>query len=213
MERVLIVGATGGTGNKLVNILKATNSFEPVAMIRKKEQQATFDEIGVKTFLADLEGDLSKAVKNIDKIIFAAGSGSETGPEKTIAIDQEGAKKLIDEAKKAKVKKFVMLSAINADDPQSNKKLEHYLKAKKNADEHLQKSGLKYTIVRPGTLSDEIPSGTIDIAEKLDYKNDITRQDVAHVLALSLADNLVQNKTFEVLEGSMPVLKALQSFS
>ena len=106
MEKILIAGATGQTGKRVIEILNNSQSFEPVAMIRKKEQQEIFDDMEVETVLADLEEDLDNAVKGIDKVIFAAGSGSETGEDKTKAVDRDGAIKLIDAAKKAANKKI-----------------------------------------------------------------------------------------------------------
>ena len=105
MEKILIVGATGSTGKRVIEILNSSQSFTPVAMIRKKEQKEVFDDMEVDSVLADLEQeDFSEALKGIDKVIFAAGSGSKTGPDKTTEIDEKGAIKIIDAAKKAGVK-------------------------------------------------------------------------------------------------------------
>ena len=214
MEKILIVGANGSTGKRVIEILNNTQSFEPVAMIRKKEQKQIFDDMEVASVLADLEQeDFSEALKGIDKVIFAAGSGSKTGPDKTTAVDEEGAIKMIDAAVKAKVKKFVMLSAINADEPSSNEKLEHYLNAKAEADKYLRSSGLNYTIVRPGSLTDDLGMGKVKIAEKLDVTGEISRDDVAFLLVMSLAGPLAQNKTFEAIEGDEPIKSALIEWS
>ena len=214
MEKILIVGANGSTGKRVIEILNNTQSFEPVAMIRKKEQKQIFDDMEVASVLADLEQeDFSEALKGIDKVIFAAGSGSKTGPDKTTAVDEEGAIKMINAAVKAKVKKFVMLSAINADEPSSNKKLEPYLKAKAEADKYLRSSGLNYTIVRPGSLTDDLGMGKVKVAEKLDVTGEISRDDVAFLLVMSLADPLAQNKTFEAIEGDEPIKSALIELS
>lgn len=214
MEKILIVGANGSTGKRVIEILNNTQSFEPVAMIRKKEQKQIFDDMEVASVLADLEQeDFSEALKGVDKVIFAAGSGSKTGPDKTTAVDEEGAIKMIDASVKAKVKKFVMLSAINADEPSSNEKLEHYLNAKAEADKYLRSSGLNYTIVRPGSLTDDLGMGKVKIAEKLDVTGEISRDDVAFLLVMSLADPLAQNKTFEAIEGDEPIKSALIELS
>lgn len=213
MEKILIAGATGSTGKRIIEILNSSQTFEPVAMIRNEEQKIIFDDMEVKSVIADLEGDVSEAVKGIDKIIFAAGSGSKTGPEKTTAVDQEGAIKLIDAAKKAKVKKFIMLSSMGADEPAKHKDLEHYLKAKAAADEHLRKSKLKYTILRPGRLTDDMGLGRVKLAEKLDGPGEIPRDDVAFLLIMSLADPLLPNMTIEAIEGDEPIKSAMIELS
>ncbi|WP_424492982.1 SDR family oxidoreductase [Salinimicrobium sp. GXAS 041] len=213
MEKILIVGAHGSTGKRVIEILNNTQSFEPIAMIRKEEQKSIFDDMDVESVLADLEqDDLSPALKGIDKVIFAAGSGGHTGPEKTTAVDEEGAIKVIDAAVKAKVKKFVMLSAMSADEPSSHKELEHYLKAKAEADKYLRNSGLNYTIVRPGALTDDLGMGKVQLGEKVE-RGEISRDDVAFLLVMSLADPLAKNKTFEAIEGDEPIKSALIEIS
>ncbi|WP_026837210.1 SDR family oxidoreductase [Gillisia sp. JM1] len=213
MERVLVVGATGQTGKRIIEILNSSSTFEPYAMIRKEDQRQMFEDMDVETVMGDLEKDVDQTVQGMDKVIFAAGSGGETGEEKTIAIDQNGAIKMIDASIKAKVKKFVMLSSMGADNPESNKDLKVYLEAKQNADEHLKNSGLAYTIVRPGALNDDLGLAKVKLAEKLDESGEISRDDVAFLLVMSLADPLVKNKTFEALEGKESIKNAIIDLS
>jgi uncharacterized protein YbjT (DUF2867 family) len=213
MERVLVVGATGQTGKRIIEILNSSSTFEPYAMIREEDQRQMFEDMDVETVMGDLEKDVEQTVQGMDKVIFAAGSGGETGEEKTIAIDQNGAIKMIDASIKAKVKKFVMLSSMGADKPESNKDLKVYLEAKQNADEHLKNSGLAYTIVRPGALNDDLGLAKVKLAEKLDESGEISRDDVAFLLVMSLADPLVKNKTFEALEGKESIKNAIIDLS
>ncbi|MGG3478169.1 NAD(P)H-binding protein [Peribacillus frigoritolerans] len=98
-----------------------------------------------------LEGNVDKAVDNMEAIIFAAGFGPKTGPDKTTAVDKNGAIKLVDAAKKKGFERFVTLSSVGSDNPeQAQEEMRHYLEAKHDADEqHLKASVLTYTIVRP----------------------------------------------------------------
>lgn len=212
MENVLIVGANGGTGREIVDILHVKDDFRPIAMVRKEEQVKYFKDKGVETVIANLEKDLEPALTNIDRVIFAAGSGSKTGEDKTLSVDRDGAISLIDAAKKKGLKKFVMLSAMGADEPSDKSDLFIYLKAKHEADEHLKNSGLDYAIVRPGALTDKPATGNIKIAQKLEERGEITRHDVAQVLTYSLRDDIVKNETFEILEGDVAIRPALQDF-
>lgn len=209
MEKVLVVGANGLTGTEIIKILKNHGQYDPIAMIRDESQKSKFDEMGIETRTGDLEKDLSQVVEGVNKIIFAAGSGSKTGPDKTVAVDQEGAKKLIDEAKSHNIKKFVMLSSMGADEPESHEKLKHYLEAKHNADEHLINSGLNYTIVRPGRLVNGDHQGHIHAGEKLNEQGQITREDVAQVLVAVLDHSQVRNRTFEIVNGDKSIEEAL----
>ena len=88
-----------------------------------------------------------------------------------------------------------------------------YLQAKKDADEHLKSSGLTYTIVRPGALTDDMGLAKVKVAEKLDVRGEISRDDVAFLLVMSLADPLVKNKTFEAIEGEEPIKSAILELS
>ena len=210
-ENVLVAGANGTTGKQIIAYLKKSQYFNPVAMVRKEEQLAQFKDDGVDTVLGDLEKDLVHVVKNIDKVIFAAGSGGNTPPEKTTLVDQEGAKRLIDVAKAEGVKKFVMLSSINADQPESGGDLAHYLEAKKNADEHLKNSGLQYTIVRPGMLTNDNGTHKIKADNKVE-RGKITRDDVAYTLVHVLNDDVAQNAIFEMVEGDERIEDAIKRF-
>ncbi|RXG28317.1 SDR family oxidoreductase [Leeuwenhoekiella marinoflava] len=208
-ENVLVAGANGTTGKQVVSYLKESQYFNPIAMVRKEEQQEQFKIQDIDTVLGALEKELSHVVKGVDKVIFAAGSGGHTGPEKTTAVDQEGAKSLINAAKNAGVKKFVMLSSINADNPESSTTLRHYLEAKRNADNYLKKSGLVYTIVRPGTLKNE--TGTRKIEAAIDVEpGEITRDDVAYTLVHVLNDDVAQNAVFEMIEGDERIEDAIK---
>jgi len=175
-------------------------------MVRKQDQKDHFEKQGVSAVLADLEEDLSQAVKNTDKVIFAAGSKGKN----IIDVDQEGAKRLIDAAKAAGLEKFVMLSSMGADNPVVGKDLEDYLRAKQNADNHLKASALNYSIVRPGALTDDDGTGKIELKEKLEKLGSISRADVAKTLVEVLDNKLKKNKVFEILAGDTHIEKAVR---
>ena len=86
-------------------------------MIRKDERAQTIKELGGHPILADLEDNVDKSVDNMEAIIFAAGSGPKTGPDKTTAVDKNGAIKLV-AAKKKGIERFVMLSSVGSDHPE-----------------------------------------------------------------------------------------------
>ena len=71
-QKILVAGATGTTGNIVVDLLKDSANYQPIAMVRKEEQKKDFEKKNIQVVMADLEQDVSHAVKGIDKIIFAA---------------------------------------------------------------------------------------------------------------------------------------------
>lgn len=206
-KNVLVAGANGSTGRIIIDLLKESEKYQPIAMVRKQEQKEHFEKENVVTVLGDLEEDLNEAVKGADKVIFAAGSGGK----KVVEVDQEGAKRFTDAAKNAGAEKFVMLSSMGADNPSISEELKDYLKAKGNADEYLRKSGLEYTIVRPGALTNEEGSGKIKLKEKLEEQESISRANVARTLVEVLDNDVKQNQIFEILDGETPIEKAVRS--
>ncbi|WP_412560497.1 SDR family oxidoreductase [Winogradskyella sp. MIT101101] len=209
MENVLVAGANGTTGKQIIKLLKSSQYFNPIAMVRKEDQQEQFKNDGVDIVLADLTENLTHAVNNVDKVVFAAGSGGKN----VVEVDQEGAKRLMAVSKMANVNRFVMLSSMGADNPEAAEDLKDYLKAKQNADEHLRDSGLKYTIVRPGTLNNSNGKGKIELKEKLNKDGEISRADVAQTLVRALHDDAPYNVTFEILEGDTGIGDAMNNLN
>ena len=205
-KNVLVAGANGTTGRIIIDLLKKSETYQPIAMVRKQDQKDHFEKQGVSAVLADLEEDLSQAVKNTDKVIFAAGSKGKN----IIDVDQEGAKRLIDAAQEAGLEKFVMLSSMGADNPVVGNDLEDYLRAKQNADNHLKASTLNYSIVRPGGLTDDDGTGKIELKEKLEKRGSISRADVAKTLVEVLDNKLKKNKVFEIFAGDTHIEKAVR---
>ncbi|HSJ66221.1 MAG TPA: SDR family oxidoreductase [Anditalea sp.] len=209
MEKVLIIGANGTTGRLVATSLKDNSNYIPIAMIRDEDQRGYFEEFGVQTRIGDLEKDFSDCFHGVDKVIFVAGSGASTGKDKTEKVDKEGAQKSIDLAKKFAVKKYVMLSARGAEDPDPESKIHFYLAAKSAADEHLKKSGVPYAIVRAGALTDGEGNGKIKAAYQLEGEGDIPRADVAKTLIACLDRDYGTGLTFEIVSGEEDIENAI----
>lgn len=209
---VLIVGSHGQVGQRLVKKM-ATSDHHSRAMVRDADQEAQMKTLGAaETVVADLEGDFRHALNGCDAVVFVAGSGGGGGPEKTDAIDRDGAIKMIDAAVQAGMKRFVMVSSMGADAPEDGPDtLQHYLRAKRAADQHLIRSGLDYTIVRPGALTDDPGNQRIDAAKDLQRSGEIPRDDVAAVLLNVLDAPNTIGAHFEVLSGDAPLAKAVAS--
>lgn len=202
---VLVIGANGQVGRNIVKEL-AEKNHNAVAMVRKEEQKAKMEELGAsKVVLADLEEDFSNAFENVDAVIFAAGSGPKTGPDKTLTIDLWGSVKAAKYAEDKGVKRFVQLGSMGSDNPDAGgEQMKPYLVAKRSADEILQSTSLDYTIVRPGALTDDEKTGKVEVStqgfESMEGRS-IPRADVAHVLVDVLERENTYGKVFEILQG------------
>lgn len=214
MSRVLVVGANGQVARHLTEKLKE-KGLDPVAMVRKEDQVSQFEDKGIETVLADLEKDFSHAFDTVDTVVFAAGSGPHTGPDKTMIIDQEGAIETIDNAVAKGVKNFVMLSGLPADGPKNTSdSMKHYYYAKHRADEYLKGTNLNFTILRPGRLTDDAETGKVRLDEHAEASSESTdgrvpRQDVAEVLAQIVDRNNLSGQIYYLIGGDTAIEDAL----
>lgn len=183
---VLIAGATGKTGIRLVHELTA-RGHHPIALVRESSDTSALPAGAElrRGDLTDLEDDVCAGC---EAVVFAAGSGGSTGPAMTDAVDRDGAKRLVDLAAKANVSRFVMLSSIGAGDPDPESDLAHYLQAKHDADEHLKASGLTYSILRPVRLTEEDGTRDMRFGDDVDAGARAARGDVASLLADAVDD-------------------------
>lgn len=215
---ILVIGANGGVGSKLVQQLKDDNvTF--TAGVRKEEQVSSLKEQNIEATLVDVEKDsieeLTEKFNGFDKVIFSVGSGGSTGADKTIIVDLDGAVKAIEASKKANVKHFVMVSTYDsrreAFDPSGD--LKPYTIAKHYADNHLRESGVTYTIVHPGGLKDEEGTGQIEADLYFDGRGVIPREDVASVLKeVVTSEGKYQNQEFQIITGDQSIQDALSRF-
>ncbi len=199
--RVLIAGAHGKTARRLTRML-VEGGHEVRGLVRKREQTDDVEADGAEPVLVDLEaeevdGGVGDAVEGCDAVVFAAGAGPGSGAARKETMDYGGAAKLVDAAEKHGTRRYLMLSAMGAADPEAGSEaMRPYLRAKARADERLQGSTLDYTIIRPGGLTEEEGTGAIEAAEKLGRRGEIPREDVARTFAAALEDENTHHKMF-----------------
>lgn len=214
---ILIAGANGKIGRELVRLVGESARLHARAMIRDPAQASALQALGAETVVADLEGDAQAALDGVDAVVFTAGSGPHTGPDKTLAVDRDGAIALIDAAAAAGVKRFVMVSALRTRTPeQAPEKLRHYLDAKRIADDHLMATSLDWTVVRPGRLNNEPASYRVHAFEcgpgiaEPGY-GEIPRADVAAALAAIVPARNTVHREVGLLAGDTPIEQAIQA--
>jgi len=128
-------------------------------------------------------------------------------------VDLDGAVKTIEAAKIAGVKRFIMISsfdtrreAIQA----APSSIAPYVAAKHYADEWLKESGLDYTIIHPGGLTNDNGIGQVKAAFEVE-RGQIPREDVARVIVATLENDKTIGKEFQVVTGSVPIKEAINS--
>ncbi|MDF2702276.1 MAG: NADH(P)-binding [Rubrobacteraceae bacterium] len=212
--KVLVAGAHGKTARRLVRML-AESGHEVLGLVRKEEQMSNVEADGAEPVLVDLEEEgvetVGRAVEGCDAVVFAAGAGPGSGAARKETMDYGGAAKLVEAAEQNGVRRYLMLSSMGANDPEGGPEpMRPYLRAKARADERLRESGLDYTIIRPGSLTDEEETGRIEAAESLGRRGEISRSDVARTFAEALEMESTYGKTFEILAGETPIREALE---
>jgi uncharacterized protein YbjT (DUF2867 family) len=211
MSTIVIAGGHGKIALRLARLLSARGDTVR-SLIRNPGHEAGVHAAGAEAILADMEklDDLSEFVDGADAVVFAAGAGPGSGPERKRTVDLGGAVKLLDAARRTGARRYLMVSSMGAGDPTGGSEaMRPYLQAKAEADAALMASDLDWTIVRPGGLTDEPGTGLIVAAGSLGRFGSITRDDVAAVLLRCLDEPRTVRATFEVLEGETPIAEAL----
>ncbi|MCP1314941.1 SDR family oxidoreductase [Halomonas sp. 707D7] len=197
----LVIGAHGQIGRQFCE-LAHQDGVAVRAMVRKPEQAEWFASRGIEAVIGDLEGDMEHAFEGCDEVVFTAGSGPHTGPDKTLLIDLYGAIRTADIARDKGLSRYVMVSAIRAEKPlEAPEKMRPYMAAKFAADRHLESAGLSYLILKPGRLTDEAAThGFTDVFED-SANQSITRADVAHALLHVVRHPEIKNRAVTLLNG------------
>ena len=153
----IVVAGGHGQIAMLLHPLLIKSDHRVRGLIRNPGQADALQQVGAEPVICDLEAeeDVSKAVGSADAVVFAAGAGPGSGAIRKMTMDRDGAIKLIAAAEQNHIRRYVMISAIHAEEPRGDDVFRAYLRAKSEADEALRCSGLDYTTVRPGRLNDE----------------------------------------------------------
>jgi uncharacterized protein YbjT (DUF2867 family) len=209
---VVIGGGHGNIALRLTRLLLAGGDHVR-SLIRKPDHAGDVGDAGGEPVVCDLEsasdGEVADAVRGADAVVFAAGAGPGSGPERKWTVDYGGAVKLIAAAKAAGIRRYVIISSMGADpDAPGDDTFGVYLRAKGKADADLAASGLDHTIVRPGRLTDEPGTGRVTLGPSVP-RGEIPRDDVAAVLAAVLHEPATAGLTFEVVSGDTPVEEAI----
>lgn len=211
--KVAIIGANGKVGSKLGRIL-AHRGDEPVGFIRKADQAEQLEAQGIQTVLADLietsAEEFSQLLISCDAVVFSAGAGG-AGEELTTAIDGQGLVKIAKAAEMAGVRRFLLVSAFPdaGRDKEPTASFEHYMKIKRQSEVDLVKTALDWTILRPGTLTDQAGTGKVNLGYTLMYDT-ISREDVAAVLAELLKHPETAGQILEVVRGEEAIKLAVE---
>ncbi|WP_426244577.1 SDR family oxidoreductase [Nocardioides sp. LHG3406-4] len=218
MSRIAIVGGHGQVARHLLPLLGALG-HQPLALVRRDEYRAELEAVGAAVGLLDIEqadaSAFAHAFEGCHAVVFAAGGGPDGNIDRKRTVDLEGALKTIDGARRAGISRVVQISAIGVDEPvrdDAEPVWKAYIEAKRDADVALRGSGLDWTILRPGRLTDDQPTGRVDLRPSI-ARREIPRADVAAVVAAVLDTGAGIGAQLDLVSGDTPVDQAVAVLS
>ena len=214
MSTIAIIGGHGKIG--LLATKELADAGHTVrSIIRNPEHADEITALGATPVIVDIEtatsAELAAGISSVDAIIFTAGAGGGSGPERKETVDHQGAVKSMEAATELRIQRFVLVSYIGADDPASggdDPSMIAYQKAKKAADDALRASDLEWTIVRPGALNDDPATHLVTIDETA--TGTTSRGNTAALLALLATDRPAPWRVLNVIDGETSLEEALK---
>ncbi len=208
---VLVAGGHGQVARRLLARL-ASDGHRARGLIRNPAHASDLEVIGAEPLVCDLERDkLDPHIGAADAIVFAAGAGPGSGAARKRTVDLGAAVACVEAAERHGVARFVMVSSIGAHAPDEGpESMRPYLRAKAEADARVAASGLDWTIVRPGSLTDEPGAGRVSIPAGLGHRGPVPRDDIALTLYELLAQRAGIHATFELFAGDEPAADAVR---
>jgi uncharacterized protein YbjT (DUF2867 family) len=212
---VAVVGGHGKIALRLLRLLSERGD-RARGLIRNPDHAPDVEATGATAVGADVENldadAIARSIAGVDAVVFAAGAGPGSGPARKLTVDYGGAVKLIEAARLSDVPRYLIVSAMGVNHPENwSGDMRPYYEAKLDADREVADSGLDYTIVRPGGLTDDPGSGLIDVAEELPVGRygRIPRDDVAATLLACLDEPRTIRRAFDEVSGGTPIADAV----
>ncbi|GGE91882.1 NAD(P)H-binding protein [Mycetocola zhadangensis] len=213
MSRIVLIGGHGKISRILTTQL-VDNGDEVVSVFRNADHASDIAGLGAEPVVCDIEtasvDDLVPILTGADAVVFAAGAGPGSSAERKHTVDYEGSVKSAAAAERAGVSRFVQISAMGIDGEidTGDDVWAAYVAAKRNADIDLKKTSLAWTILRPGALTDDEPTGMVKL-EASTGKGSIPRADVAALVAAALTFPETAGFTWEAISGETPIAAAV----
>lgn len=214
MAKIILFGGHGRVA-LLAEPLLVDRGDSVTAVIRNPDHAEDVANTGATPLVADIEqlntNELADLIAGHDAVVWSAGAGGGDAA-RTFAVDQDAAICSMQAAKQAGVNRYIMVSYFDASpnhgvDP--NNSFFAYAEAKAAADEHLRSTELEWTILGPSALTFELATGRIDT--KATTSQQVSRANVAEVIAASLADDTTVHRTINFNDGEVPIAEAIRA--
>ncbi|MDR6413512.1 SDR family oxidoreductase [Pseudarthrobacter sulfonivorans] len=215
MTRIAIIGGHGKVALHLSTLL-ATEGHSVTSIIRNPDHAADVAATGAMPAVLDVENsttaEIAEAISGHDAVVWSAGAGGGN-PTRTYAVDRDAAIRSMDAAAEARVGRYVMVSYLGAGPDHGvpgDNSFFAYADAKAAADEYLRGTQLAWTILGPGSLTDQPATGLIEVNPPRDGNGATSRSNTASVAAAVLDLPETAGRTIEFRDGTLPIAAALE---
>jgi nucleoside-diphosphate-sugar epimerase len=215
--RIVIAGGHGKIALLLGRLLAARGDTA-VGLIRDPGQSDDLIAAGIEPVVLDLENAepeaAAKVLAGADAAVFAAGAGPNSGAARKETVDRAASVLLADACEQAGVDRFVQISAMGVEAvgrvPAASEDdvFTVYLRAKFAAEEDLRRRALAWTILRPGGLTDDPPTGLVRLDTSVE-PGTVPRADVAAVLVALLDEPDTAGLVLELVSGDVSIPDAV----
>ena len=220
--RIVIAGGHGQIGLRLGRLL-AGGAHTAVGLVRDPSQIDDLRAARMTPIVLDLEDsdveEVCGVLKGADAVVFAAGAGPGSGPERKDSVDRGAAVLLADACEAAEVPRYLLVSSMGVEAVRDGATPDGVddvvvadLRAKLAAEDDLRRRPLEWTVLRPGRLTDDAGTGCVQLAPQVE-RGDVPRDDVAAVLAALIDQPGSVGAVLEVVGGTTSVSDAVASIS
>ena len=212
-SRIVIIGGHGKIALLAAPLLVA-DGHEVISVIRNPAQADDVAATGAPPLVLSGTEELAQAFAGADAVVWSAGAGGKGGPERTDAVDRAAAIRTMEAAEAAGVRRYIMVSFITAyGEVADDHPLRAYAIAKIAADRHLQTTDLDWTILGPGLLTQDEPTGAITVgrmgAGESSTDAPTSRGNVARVIAAVIDEPASIGRVIPFRDGGTPIAQAV----
>ncbi|MCC8247570.1 NAD(P)-binding oxidoreductase [Saccharothrix luteola] len=208
--RVVIAGGHGKIALRVERLLAARGD-SATALVRNPDHHADVLDAGGVPVHCDLEAtdvaSVAELLTGAGAALFAAGAGPGSGVARKDTVDRAAAVLFAEAAEQAGVRRFIQISATGIGRTTGDEVFDAYLAAKAAAEDDLRERDLDWTILRPGRLTDDEPTGRVELAEE-PLRGSVPRADVAAVVVALLDRPGTVRRTYELISGDTPIANA-----
>lgn len=216
MSCIAIIGGHGKVALLLSKLLTEQGD-QVTSFFRNPDHTDDVQQTGATAIVLDVEqsttDEIAEQIEGHDALVWSAGAGGGN-PARTYAVDRDAAIRSMDAAAQAGVQRYIMVSYAGAGPnhgvPESHSFFP-YAESKAAADAYLKGTDLEWTILGPGRLTMETPTGRIGIGPVKDaVSRDTSRGNVARVISAVLAEPRTANKVIDFIDGDTPIEEAIR---